>query len=614
MTSSITSRVESLRQWMLSQNLDAFIVPSTDPHNSEYPADHWKIREWISGFDGSAGTVLITQQAAALWTDSRYFLQADQQLADTPFSLMREGEALTPTFTEWLETQTRTSSAKAPCRVGFVAASMPYALWQNGWASNIELVPCDDIFATLWVDRPPLTTAPIYIQPLAYAGLSVTEKLHRIVEESREEWDFYLMNDLSEIAWTLNLRGADILYNPLFMSYLIVRRKGGAILFTEESRVSEEVRQYLCEHHIELLPYDGWRDFIVQHSPLHHAYAFADSLSAEVFLQLREALKLQSNPEATSKTTFQPSSFSVASMRAVKNNDEIEGFRQAMLYDGVALVKFRRWLDERISKGKIHKETEHSVAQKLAAFRAECKDFRGLSFATIAGYEANGAIVHYEPTAEHHAPLSGSGLLLLDSGAQYHCGTTDITRTIALGELTEEHRKVYTLVLKGHIALSRAHFPEGTTGLQLDLAARYAMWQQGYDFGHGTGHGVGSHLCVHEGPQQIRKNLRACTLQAFALGMTITNEPGIYVEGKFGVRIENVLLCRSHEHTPFGHFLDFETLTLCPIDTAPIALSLLDESERQWLNAYHLMVRQRLLPLLHEEADRQWLLAATAEL
>lgn len=610
MHTDIATRVQALRAWMQAQKIDAFIVPSTDPHNSEYPADHWKCREWLTGFDGSAGTAIVTLDEAALWTDSRYFLQAEQQLVATPFRLMKEGEPATPTLVQWLNAQA--AGKPQAFRWGFVAQAMPLMLWEELRSAKAEWVACPDVFVTLWSNRPALPCAPIYEQPLVYAGETTASKLQHIRQASEQRWDFYLLNDLSEIAWILNLRGADIAYNPLFMSYLIVKREGGAVLFVDEAKLDEAVRAYLLQHSVELRPYEGVATFLMQYPPQQYTYVHAQSLSVDLFSLLqKEVSELSWGDQAPLNNV---ATVRIDELRARKNSDEIAGFRRAMELDGVALVKFRRWLDERVSSGRIRKETEHSVAQKLEALRAEAEEFRGLSFATIAGYAANGAIVHYEPTAAQHAQLDSRGLLLLDSGAQYTCGTTDITRTIALGELTEEERRVYTLVLKGHIALSRARFPEGTTGLQLDLAARYAMWQEGYDFGHGTGHGVGSHLCVHEGPQQIRKNLRACTQVPFEVGMTITNEPGIYLPHQFGVRIENVLLCQPCQDTAFGRFLHFETLTLCPIDTAPIDLSMLDAMEVAWLNAYHKSVRRGLLPLLSNEADRQWLLAATAEM
>lgn len=613
MNTPIYSRVEALRSWMREHQLDAFVVPSTDPHNSEYPADHWKCREWITGFDGSAGTAIITHDAAALWTDSRYFLQAEQQLEATPFALMRDGLANTPTFVRWLAQQGAGESK--PWRVGYVAQALSCAMEQQELSADcLQLVACEDVFALIWEQRPPLPTSSLYVQPLKYAGESTSKKLARIAALGDASWDFYLMNDLSEIAWTLNLRASDIAYNPLFMSYLLLRHEGGAVLFIEESRLNQEVLHYLQQEQVEVRPYEGLEDYVEEFSPKNHRYAYPHTMCVAVRDLLQRVLLKDTGTKEKVQAQLIAQGLPIEVLRAVKNSDEIEGFRQAMRLDGIALVKFRRWLDERISNGRIRKETEHSVAQKLATLRAESSEFRGLSFATIAGYAANGAIVHYEPTATHHAQLDACGLLLLDSGAQYSCGTTDITRTIALGELTEEERRVYTLVLKGHIALSRTRFPEGTTGIQLDLAARYAMWQEGYDFGHGTGHGVGSHLCVHEGPQQIRKNLRACTQQAFLPGMTITNEPGIYVPGEFGVRIENVLLCRRAQETPFGRFLDFEVLTLCPIDTAPIDMAMLDETEREWLNGYHRQVREHLLPLLADVADQQWLISATAEI
>jgi Xaa-Pro aminopeptidase len=432
------------------------------------------------------------------------------------------------------------------------------------------------------------------------AGEGVASKLARIREVCGIVEDSYLlMNDLSEIAWTLNLRGADVDYNPVFLSYLIIYAKG-AILFVDQRKLTPEVSEYLKQTEIKVRDYNGLKTFMANHNDRGQYYMLPQTISYDI-VHYAERLGVD----------YDIIECPVEAIRMIKNPAEQEGFRRAMENDGVAMVKFLRWLDENVASGTI---TELSAEEKLNALRMEHPEFRGFSFAPILGYAANGAIVHREATPEDNSTLLPKGLLLCDSGAHYRSGTTDITRTIALGPTTAEERKAYTLVLKGNIALSRCVFPEGTTGLQLDLAARYAMWQEGYDFGHGTGHGVGSRLCVHEGPHQIRKNVRPCTLVPFKAGMTITNEPGIYVEGKFGIRIENLLLTIEKEQNAFGKFLAFETLTLCPIDVRPIDFSLLTAEEKAWLNNYHDLVRTALMPLLNDAADQKWLEKATEKI
>lgn len=589
------ARVEALRQWMRKNNVDAYVIPTNDPHNSEYTADYWKCREWISGFNGSAGTAVVTLNSAALWTDSRYFLQAEEQLAGTPFRLMRDGLKDTPDISQWLEKELEVGAMVG--LTACVTTLSEFAMYSENDHFNVDIF--NDPFEEIWEDRPDRPVAPLTIVPLSVAGQSAKEKVKTIVARLAEDFQdsvAYVVTDLSEIAWLLNLRGADITYNPLFESYVLICNDV-CHLFVNQEKVTEEVKEYLEEQDIVLCDYDEFFRFV------------RDVCLSEDYLCVTPSTTNMAVKVAVEYLYLCPSY--IADERSRKNADEIAGFRRSMEYDGVALVRFRRWLDEKVADGSIVEETEYTIGERLSAFRAENPDFIGLSFATIAGYAAHGAIVHYEAEPETASQLRNEGLLLLDSGAQYLCGTTDITRTIALGALTEEERKVYTLVLKGHIALSRARFPKGTMGIQLDFAARCPLWQEGYDFGHGTGHGVGSCLCVHEGPQQIRKDLRAATQVPFRAGMTITNEPGIYVEGKFGVRIENVLLTISGETTSFGSFLAFETLTLCPIDTVPLALEMLDATEREWLNAYHATVRERLLPLLSDDADRQWLTEAT---
>ena len=593
---SVISNLASIRHWLNIENFQAIIIPSTDPHNSEYTPDHWKVREWATGFDGSAGTAVITKNSAALWTDSRYFIQATQQLKDTPFELMKEGVEGTPTIIEWLEQELETDDTVV--FVGDMVSISQFEEWTVTEKLNLQAV--EDPFDYLWNNRPAKQCQPMRIHFEHLAGESVASKLARIREVCGIVEDSYLlMNDLSEIAWTLNLRGADVDYNPVFLSYLIIYAKG-AILFVDQRKLTPEVSEYLKQTEIKVRDYNGLKTFIANHNDRGQYYMLPQTISYDI-VHYAERLGVD----------YDIIECPVEAIRMIKNPAEQEGFRRAMENDGVAMVKFLRWLEENVPGGKI---TELDAEAKLNALRKEHSEFRGFSFAPIMGYAANGAIVHREASAEDNSTLLPKGLLLCDSGAHYRSGTTDITRTIALGEVTAEERKAYTLVLKGHIALSKCCFPEGTTGIQLDLAARYAMWQHGYDFGHGTGHGVGSRLCVHEGPHQIRKNVRPSTLVPFKAGMTITNEPGIYVEGQFGVRIENLLLVVDKATTPFGKFYAFETLTLCPIDVKPIDFTLLNAEEKEWLNNYHALVRTKLMPLLSDAADQKWLEKATAKI
>ncbi len=591
---TIDERVAALRGWLaeLAQQgmpVDAYIVPTADPHNDEYIPSRYACREWLSGFTGSAGVAVVTADDARLWTDSRYFLQADDELKGSPFTLMREGDEGVPSVVQWLK-EIGAKRVAAPSDMITVSAAKELA--DNG----IEVVVASDAFDAIWQDRPALPNGAISVHPLQYAGESVENKLVRLTQYLQTEGcseGAYLFNDLADLAWLLNLRGSDIPYNPVFLAYLLVDLKGEAsyTLFTHCETLTSEAAAQLEKAGVSCLPYEAIAETV-------------KTLGKRLHIDPSLATLTLCNGEE--KHFCSP----IEQWRAEKNPAEREGFRQAMLRDGVALVKFHRWLDERMAHGE--EVTELSLDEKLTAFRAECDGFKDLSFGTIAACGAHGAIVHYEADAKSNVRLPQHGLLLLDSGAQYDCGTTDITRTVALGNLTAEERRVYTLVLKGHLRLMRMHFPEGTTGLQLDLAARQDMWAAGYDFGHGTGHGVGAHLCVHEGPLQIRKNVRGCTLVPFREGMTITDEPGIYVPGKFGVRIENTLLCVADKETDFGRFLKFEALTLCPYDLRPVDRSLLTPIEVEQINNYHLMVRRRLMPLLTDEADKVWLARTTS--
>lgn len=589
---NINSRVEALREWMTTHGVDAYLVPTADPHNSEYIAPHWICREWLTGFTGSAGMAVVTLLDTALWTDSRYWLQAEEQLKDTPFTLMCEGRDDVPSPTEWLEKEAELSGKTLT--IAGPADMMTRAMAEEAAEAGMTLrTDLPDAFDTLWTERPPLPARPIEPQPEKWTGRWAWNKLQLVADTLDKQLTapYYLFNDLADIAWLLNLRGADIDYNPVFLAYLIYcKEERRFVLFTHPETLTPEARQQLEQAEVGVASYEEAADFCRK-----YRVQAAETVTAALHVATEEPLE---SP--------------VVMLRAQKNEAECEGFRQAMLRDGVAMVQFLRRLDEAMTSGQ--HMTERSADELLTALRAAQPGFRELSFPTIAGYAAHGAIVHYEADEKTDAKLCPCGLLLLDSGAQFDCGTTDITRTIALGPTTEEERRVYTLVLKGHLALARLRFPEGATGLQLDLAARRDLWAAGYDFGHGTGHGVGAHLCVHEGPHQIRKDLRQCTLVPFWPGMTVTDEPGVYVPGRFGVRIENVLLCRRAGETPFGRFLEFENLTLCPYDLRPVERALLTAEEVAQINAYHAEVCQRLLPLLTDEADRNWLLQATAPL
>ncbi len=594
---TIAERLELLREELRREHLSAFVFPTTDPHNSEYTADHWKGREWISGFTGSAGTAVVTLQSAALWTDSRYFIQAAEQLKGTEFQLMRLKMAGTPTIAEWIASELSTLNAQRSTEIGMdgmvntvaVVEEMKEALRQKG---GITVRTNFDPLARIWRDRPQVPRNPVEIQPMELAGEDVRSKLSRIRKALHEQHaDGMLVAALDDIAWTLNLRGSDVHCNPVFVSYLLIA-SNKATLYVNKEKVDGEVLRYLKEQGVEVADYaevgKGLQDYFE-----YNILIDPDEVCYTLYQKVTRNIVRGTSP--------------IAAMKAVKNERERLGFRSAMLRDGIAMVKFLKWLDESIGRQTL---TEISVADKLEALRAEQPLYRGLSFDTIAGYEAHGAIVHYEATPETDAVLQPKGLLLLDSGAQYQDGTTDITRTIALGPLTEEQRRVYTLVLKGHIQLQLLRFPEGASGTQLDAVARKDLWKAGYNYLHGTGHGVGSYLSVHEGPHQIRMEWRPARLHA---GMTVTDEPGVYLEGRFGVRTENTLLIVPAEETECGRFLQFETLTLCPVDKAPIVREMMLQEEIDWLNQYHQRVLDTLSPHL-SPSETDWLREACAPL
>lgn len=588
----INQRLESLREVMKREHLAAFIFPSTDAHQSEYVADHWMGRAWISGFDGSAGTAVVTMHSAALWTDSRYFLAAEEQLKGTEFQLMKLKIPGTLSIAEWLGKELQDVDSPEVGLDGWVNSysSTSGLIADLRKAGGITVRTNFDPLEEIWKDRPSIPVKPVEIQPMEFAGEDVSSKIKRIRQALRAQHaDGMLVSALDDIAWTLNLRGTDVHCVPVFVSYLLIA-SDKVSLFVDEAKVSSEIRAYLDSNGVSIYKYNKVEEGLKAYSEYN---ILLDGNETSYYLW--KAVRCQEIVQASSP---------IPAMKAVKNEAEIAGYRSAMLKDGVAMVKFLKWLLPAVEAGG---ETEISIDKKLTALRAEQKLFRDISFDTIAGYQAHGAIVHYEATPETDIPLKPEGLLLLDSGAQYQDGTTDITRTIALGPITEEMKHIYTLVLKAHIQLELAKFPDGASGTQLDALGRECMWREGFNFLHGTGHGVGSYLSVHEGPHQIRMEYMPTPLRA---GMTLTDEPGLYLAGKFGVRIENTVLLSDYMKTEFGKFLQIEPLTLCPIDTAPIDLTMLMPEELAWLNEYHAKVYAELAPYLDEE-EKKWLENAT---
>ncbi len=588
----INQRLESLREVMKREHLAAFIFPSTDAHQSEYVADHWMGRAWISGFDGSAGTAVVTMHSAALWTDSRYFLAAEEQLKGTEFQLMKLKIPGTLSIAEWLGKELKDVDSPEVGLDGWVNSysSTSGLIADLRKAGGITVRTNFDPLEEIWKDRPSIPLKPVEIQPMEFAGEDVSSKIKRIRLALRAQHaDGMLVSALDDIAWTLNLRGTDVHCVPVFVSYLLIA-SDKVSLFVDEAKVSSEIRAYLESNSVSIYKYNKVEEGLKAYSEYN---ILLDGNETSYYLW--KAVRCQEIVQASSP---------IPAMKAVKNEAEIAGYRSAMLKDGVAMVKFLKWLLPAVEAGG---ETEISIDKKLTALRAEQKLFRDISFDTIAGYQAHGAIVHYEATPETDIPLKPEGLLLLDSGAQYQDGTTDITRTIALGPITEEMKHIYTLVLKAHIQLELAKFPDGASGTQLDALGRECMWREGFNFLHGTGHGVGSYLSVHEGPHQIRMEYMPTPLRA---GMTLTDEPGLYLAGKFGVRIENTVLLSDYMKTEFGKFLQIEPLTLCPIDTAPIDLTMLMPEELAWLNEYHAKVYAELAPYLDEE-EKKWLENAT---
>lgn len=590
MKQEIINRIADLRSFMKAEGISAFITPSTDPHSGEYTPEHWESRKWISGFTGSAGTAVVTLHDGGLWTDSRYFLQAEDQLAGTGLSLFKDRMPGTPSITQWLG-----AVLKPGDKVGIdgwvttTAEAEGIATELNTF--NLELKTVKDPYDTLWTNRPAIPEKPVFVLPEQLTGASISDKVASIREAiDKNNAEGILISALDEIAWTLNLRGDDVHCNPVFVSYLLLT-DNSATLYIEPKKLSEKVSTYLEVNGIETKPYTA--------------------IAEDLFHYQGNSIQLSDNTNYALYSTIQPSvriirsASPVCFLKAIKNPTEIEGFHHAMLRDGVAMVRFIMWLKEAV---KSEKETEITIDEKLYSLRAAHPYFKGISFDTIAGYQQHGAIVHYEATPDSAATLKPEGLLLLDSGAQYLDGTTDITRTLVLGPISEAQKKDYTLVLKGFLNLSMAVFPYGTCGTQLDVLARQAMWKEGINYGHGTGHGVGHFLNVHEGPHQIRMNNMPALLLP---GMTVTNEPGIYKAGEYGIRHENTMIVTEALETDFGPFYKLEPLTLCPFDKEAIIVDMLSPEEKAYFNAYHERVFNELKPELTPE-EQTWLKEATA--
>ena len=590
MKQSIKERIHALRMTFRPNNIKAFIIPSTDPHLSEYVAPYWMSREWISGFTGSAGTAVILMDKAGLWTDSRYFLQAEKELEGSGITLYKEMLPETPSITKFLCQNLKPGESVSIDGKMFSVQQVeqmkedlaPYQLQVNLFGDPLK---------NIWKDRPSMPDAPAFIYDVKYAGKSCGEKVAAIRTELKKKGIFALfLSSLDEIAWTLNLRGSDVHCNPVIVSYLLVTQDE-VVYFISPEKITQEVNEYLQEQQVSLRKYD-------------EAESFLNSFTGENILidpkKTNYAIYSAINPACKVVRGESP----VTLLKAIRNEQEIAGIHHAMQRDGVALVKFLKWLEASVLSGK---ETELSVDRKLHEFRAAQPLYMGESFDTIAGYKEHGAIVHYSATEESDVTLQSKGFLLLDSGAQYLDGTTDITRTIALGELTEEEKTDYTLILKGHIALAMAKFPAGTRGAQLDVLARMPIWSHGMNFLHGTGHGVGHFLSVHEGPQSIRMNENPIVLQP---GMVTSNEPGVYKAGSHGIRTEDLTLVCKDKEGMFGEYFKFETITLCPICKKGIIKEMLTAEEVKWFNDYHRTVYEKLSPSLNEE-EKKWLLEAT---
>lgn len=595
MKTNIPERIAALREAMKQHKIDAYIIPSSDPHLSEYPADCWKAREWISGFTGSAGTILITMEKAGLWTDSRYFLQAEAQLEGSGIELYKMALPETPTLTEFLLNELQAGQTVGLNGQTYSAAEA--RTLENTLRKKDLLLRTDiDLIDPIWKERPAIPDAPLFEMPIELSGQSVESKLKTIQEKLQEAGaDCLVLSALDEVAWTFNIRGTDVTYNPVVISYAFVSEKEN-VLFINPKKLTAETAERLKKEGVKLADYSMIYTYLSRLPESVCVFIDMNKTNVSLYKALPAGCKII---EGISPANH---------LKSIKNPTEIEGYRQAVVKDGITLTRFYIWLEKQLAAGE--KVTEISASEKLTSLRAEQPQYIMDSFGTICGYGPHGAIVHYSATPETDAVIKPESLLLIDSGAQYLDGTTDITRTIALSKPTEQMMKDFTRVLKGTISLAKCKFPANTRGSQLDILARKALWDAGINYLHGTGHGIGHCLNVHEGPQSIRMEENPVVLQA---GMVMSDEPAMYRTGEYGIRTENMILSREDSKTEFGQFLSFETLTLCYIDTSLIVVQMLSARERAWLNKYHQMVYEKLSPHLTEE-EKAWLKNKTTEI
>lgn len=577
--------LEALRDLMRSKHIDAVIIPGTDPHQSEYPSEHWKFRDYVSGFTGSNGTAVVTLDDAGLWTDSRYFLQAAEQLEGSGFTLRKENIPGEPTVLEWLgEVLDEDAVVGVDGRLFSLIEANRIEMFcaQNGFMFAPDFRAAEAI----WTDRPARPMNPAFVHDEALAGEDVDSKISRVVDAlDAADADGLLITALDEIAWLLNLRGSDVDYTPVVIAFAYVS-EDERVLFIDSEKVTSEVKDHLKKYSVKIKDYDDIEKFLGKISS-----------TATVMVDPNRVSDALGQAMICNKTYM---ASPVIALKGVKNECQIAGFRQAMLYDGAAMVRMMMWLEQNVANGITEMDVDRRLQQERAAYASN----RGDSFHMIAGYKDHGAIVHYEATDESAYTLAPDGLLLIDTGGQYLEGTTDITRTISLGNPTAAEKHDYTLILKGHLALARAVFPKGTMGVQLDVLARGPLWNEGMTYLHGTGHGVGHFLGCHEGPQSIRMEANPTPLE---LGMVTSNEPGIYKTGEYGIRTENLLLCvPACSNEEWGEFYKFESLTLFPYDTTLMDMDMLSHEEVKQINDYHAMVCERLRPLLSAD-EAQWL-------
>lgn len=592
---TINERISLLRKVMRNSGISAYIITSSDAHLSEYTPERWKGRTWISGFDGSAGSVVVTLDKAGLWTDSRYFLQAAQQLEGSEISLYKQGLPEVPTIEEFLCRELPSGSvvaADGACLSRAEAEDTRAKLAPYGITYRLDL----DLLEGVWLDRPEVPMHQLFEHPSTFAGQTVSERIEAVCARlDAVGANATIITMLDELAWAFNIRGNDVEYNPVALGFGFISTTG-SVLFTLESKVPQTLRESLERSGVRIEDYYHIGDFIASLPETTRLFVDAKRITQSLYARIPQHCQVI------------PGVSVVTMLKAVKNATELAGLRKVMVRDGVALTRFFIWLEGELAAGRTY--TEYEIGVRLNEFRAQGELFYGDSFSTIAGYQGHGAIVHYRADAETSSVIHPEGVLLLDSGGQYVDGTTDITRTIALSKPSEQLRRDYTLVLKGHIGIALARYPQGTCGCQLDILARKALWDEGLNYGHGTGHGVGYFLNVHEGPQNIRTDLNPTALE---IGMITSNEPGLYRSGIYGIRIENLVVTELKQETDFGRFYGFETLTLCYLDNSLVDKSLLTDKELAWYNDYQAAVYDRLSPELNAE-EAAWLKAKTAAL